>query len=409
MKSLIRYSRLSFALMLGLTVGGGAALAQETQAIGQESIQPLASPSVVLEALRAPVLHANVCSGAVKPGFAHCHAHIVLTRAGQVLAAAAPSGLAPADLKSAYAITSTGSRATIAIVDAFGYPNAERDLGTYRTQFGLPACTTANGCFAKVNQNGVQGNYPTTDVGWSQETALDLDMVSAICPSCNILLVEANDSSLQNLAASVQTAARFGAHAISNSYGGGEAGTQTIEASYNLNGIAVTASSGDGGFGVEFPASSPHVTAVGGTHLVRSSTTRGWTETAWTGAGSGCSTVYAKPVWQTDTGCRRRTVADVSAIADPNTGVAVFAPVSATQSAWTVFGGTSVASPIIAAVYGVNGGAVNHGNDPYNHTNALNDVTSGSNGNCGGSYLCTARVGYDGPTGLGTPKGATAF
>jgi len=362
-----------------------------------------------LEALRAPVLHSNVCSTSVKPGFAHCHAHIVLTRAGQVLAAAAPAGLAPADLRSAYAINNTGSRAIIAIVDAFGYPNAERDLGTYRAQFGLPACTTANGCFAKVNQNGVQGNYPQTDVGWSQETALDLDMVSAICPSCSILLVEANDSSLQNLAASVRTAASFGAHAISNSYGGGEAGSQSIEPSYNLNGIAVTASSGDGGFGVEFPASSPHVTAVGGTSLVRSNNARGWSETAWSGAGSGCSTVYAKPVWQLDTGCRRRTVADVSAIADPNTGVAVFAPVSATQSAWTVFGGTSVASPIIAAVYGVNDGAVNHGNDPYNHVNSLNDVTSGSNGNCGGSYLCTARVGYDGPTGLGTPKGTAAF
>jgi subtilase family serine protease len=408
MKSLIRNSRLSFALVLGLTAGG-TVLAQEAAVIGQEGLQPLASASVVAEALRTPVLHTNVCAAEVKPGFAHCHAHIVLTRAGQILAAAAPAGLGPTDLRSAYAITSSGSRATIAIVDAFGYPNAERDLGTYRAQFGLPACTTANGCFAKVNQNGVRGNYPATDVGWSQETALDLDMVSAICPSCNILLVEANDPSLANLGTAVRTAANLGAHAISNSYGGGEAGTQATEASYNFNGIAVTASSGDGGFGVEFPAASPHVTAVGGTSLRRSATTRGWTETAWSGAGSGCSTVYAKPVWQTDTGCRRRTVADVSAVADPNTGVAVFAPVSATQSAWAVFGGTSVSSPIIAAVYGLNGTVVNHGNDPYNHTNALNDVTSGSNGSCGGSYLCTARPGYDGPTGLGTPKGVTAF
>ena len=408
MKSLIRNTRVSVALLLGLTAGT-AALAQETDVIGQQNLQPLASPSVVIEALRSPVLHKSACDSAVKPGFAHCHAHIVLTRAGQMLAAATPSGFGPTDLRNAYAITNTGSRAIIAIVDAFGYPNAERDLGTYRAQFGLPACTTANGCFTKVNQNGVQGNYPKTDVGWSQETALDLDMVSAICSSCSILLVESNDSSLQNLATAVRTATSFGAHAISNSYGGGEAGTTGVEPAYNVNGIAITASSGDGGFGVEFPASSPHVTAVGGTSLRRSTAARGWTETAWTGAGSGCSTVYAKPVWQTDTGCRRRTVADVSAVADPNTGVAVFAPVSATQSAWTVFGGTSVSSPIIAAIYGVNGAAVNHGNDPYNHTNALNDVTSGSNGSCGGTYLCTARPGYDGPTGLGTPKGSTAF
>jgi subtilase family serine protease len=141
-----------------------------------------------------------------------------------------------------------------------------------------------------------------------------------------------------------------------------------------------------------------------------SGTTRGFTETAWVDAGSGCSTVYAKPTWQKDTGCAKRTVADVSAIADPNTGVAVFGPSGrGNRSAWLVFGGTSVASPLIAGVYGVNDTAVNHGEDPYNHTANLNDVTSGSNGRCSPSYLCTAGVGYDGPTGLGTPNGVIAF
>lgn len=140
-----------------------------------------------------------------------------------------------------------------------------------------------------------------------------------------------------------------------------------------------------------------------------SSTTRGWSETAWSGAGSGCSTVYAKPSWQTDTGCSKRTVADVSAIADPNTGVAVYGPASRTRSAWMVFGGTSVGAPLIGGVYAVNGGSVTYGSNPYHNTSALFDVTSGNNGNCGGSYLCTAGPGYDGPTGLGTPNGDTAF
>jgi subtilase family serine protease len=333
-----------------------------------------------------------------------------MNETGQVMAAVTPSGFSPADLRSAYNITGAGASSTvIAIVDAFGYPNAERDLGTYRSQFGLPACTTANGCFRKVNQRGVQGSYPATNTGWSQETALDLDMASAMCPGCSILLVEADSASFQNLATAVNTAAAMGAHAISNSYGGSESGSSSFEPFYNYAGIAVTVSSGDSGFGVEFPASSPHVTAVGGTSLVRSSNSRGWSETAWSGAGSGCSALYAKPTWQTDSGCARRTVADVSAVADPNTGVAVFGPANSRTSAWLVFGGTSVAAPLIAGIYGVNGTAVNHGNDPYRHLSSINDVTSGSNGSCGGSYLCTAKVGFDGPTGLGTPKGMAAF
>jgi hypothetical protein len=201
----------------------------------------------------------------------------------------------------------------------------------------------------------------------------------------------------------------MGAHVISNSYGGGESGSSTYEPYYSYAGIAVTASSGDNGYGVEFPASSPHVTAVGGTSLLPSGNGRGWSETAWSGAGSGCSSVYAKPRWQTDRGCSKRTVTDVSAVADPNTGVAVYGPSKGNRSAWLVFGGTSVAAPLIAGVYGVNGTAVNYGSDPYRHTGALSDVTSGSNGNCGGSYLCAALPGYDGPTGLGTPNGVTAF
>ena len=127
------------------------------------------------------------------------------------------------------------------------------------------------------------------------------------------------------------------------------------------------------------------------------------------GAGSGCSAVYSKPLWQTDSGCARRTVADISAIADPNTGVAVYGPARRKLSGWMVFGGTSVGAPLIGGVYGINGGTVTYGRDPYDHVSALFDVTSGGNGNCGGSYLCTAGTGYDGPTGLGTPQGTGAF
>jgi subtilase family serine protease len=343
---------------------------------------------------------------------AYCHAKIATNSAGRVLAGQHPpvSGYSPANLRDAYKVTGTGNSSTIiAIVDAYGYTNAEKDLGVYRSQFGLPACTTANGCFKKLNQNGVQGSYPAQNTGWAQESALDLDMASAMCPSCTIYLIEANTASYSNLATAENTAAAKGAHAISNSYGGGESGTTPYESAYNHAGIAITVSSGDSGYGVEFPASSPHVTAVGGTHLITAANGRGWTETAWSGAGSGCSAVYTKPAWQHDSGCSRRTVADVSAVADPNTGVAVYGPVSSRRSGWLVFGGTSVAAPLIAGVYGVNGGAVNYGSDPYNNTGALFDVTSGSNGSCGGSYLCTAGPGYDGPTGLGTPNGSSAF
>src|SRR6266702_3672927 len=388
--------------LFGLSLGAlltAAALAQ-----GQPSVTTAPAAS------RQPAKHAAVCPGPAAAGTARCHGHVVVDSSGQPLATSGPAGYSPSDLRSAYKVTGTGASSTrVAIVDAYGYPNAESDLAVYRSQFGLQPCTTSNGCFKKVNQGGVQGSYPRTDTGWSQETALDLDMVSAMCPGCSILLVEANSSSYSNLALAVNTAAAMGAHVISNSYGGGEAGTSTYEPYYNYAGVAVTVSSGDSGYGVQFPASSPHVTAVGGTTLQRTNTTRGWSEAAWSGAGSGCSTVYPKPSWQTDPGCSKRTVADVSAVADPNTGVAVYGPASRKRSGWLVFGGTSVGAPLIGGAYGVNAGSVTYGSNPYLNASALFDVTSGSNGSCGGGYLCTAVAGYDGPTGLGTPNGAAAF
>jgi len=277
----------------------------------------------------------------------------------------------------------------------------------YRAAYGLPACTTANGCFRKVDQNG-GANYPVANTGWAEEISLDLDMVSAVCPNCHILLVEANSNSLNDLLIAENRAATLGAAVISNSWGASEFSSESLYDSYFRHGIPITASSGDAGYGVEWPASSPYVTSVGGTSLVRASGGRGWAETAWSGAGSGCSAYEAKPAFQTDPGCARRTVADVSAIADPNTGVAVYD--SYRVSGWLVFGGTSVAAPVIASVYALAGNGAGSAGAGYVYGHrVLNDVVSGSNGSCGGSYLCTAVTGYDGPTGLGTPIGTAAF
>jgi subtilase family serine protease len=245
-------------------------------------------------------------------------------------------------------------------------------------------------------------------------------MVSAICPNCHILLVEASSNSLANLGAAVNEAGTLGATEISNSYGGNESSSDTSPNGYDASffhhpGIAITASSGDNGYGVEYPAASQYVTAVGGTSLTPASNARGWLETAWSGAGSGCSAFDPRPSWQPTFGCGNRIVADVSAVADPSTGVTVYDSYSSLgRSGWMVFGGTSVASPIIASVYALAGNAasVDYGSNPYSyaHTTSLNDVTSGSNGTCGiSTYLCIAGPGYDGPTGLGTPNGTRAF
>jgi hypothetical protein len=332
--------------------------------------------------------------------------------------AVAVSGYGPSDLDSAYNVPTTlGAGKTVAIVDAYDDPNAESDLGVYRSNFGLPACTTANGCFEKVNQNGATSPLPVADSGWSSEIMLDLEMVSAICPNCHILLVEATSPTIGNLGTAVNTAVALGANAVSNSYGGSESSSDpTSSASYYKHpGVAITVSSGDSGYGVEFPASSPYVTAVGGTSLSRASNARGWSESVWStssaeGAGSGCSAYEAKPSFQTDTGCSRRTVADVSAVADPATGVAVYDTYG--SGGWTVFGGTSVASPIIASMYALASAPASSAYPnayPYANTGAFYDVTTGRTASCAPAYLCTAEVGYDGPTGLGTPNGVAGL
>ncbi|TCO55881.1 putative Ig domain-containing protein [Actinocrispum wychmicini] len=344
---------------------------------------------------------------------------------GRALAAPSSAGLTPADLALAYQFDTTGGAGrTVAIVDAYDDPNAESDLAVYRSQFGLPACTTANGCFRKVNQNGAATPLPSPAISnWGAEISLDLDMVSAVCPNCHILLVEADAADAASLYAAVDTAAA-NASFVSNSWGGNEyADEVNQDFHFNHPGTVITFSTGDdgNGGGVQYPAASPYVVAVGGTSLTRG--TGGFTERAWSGAGSGCSAFEPQPGWQVgppDTHCAKRAIADVAADADPFTGASVYDTYD--DTGWDVFGGTSQASPIIAAGYALAGAPASSDPAPfllYRHfigrgptvvppEHVLTDVTTGNNGDCG-APSCDARTGWDGPTGVGTPIGTGAF
>lgn len=359
----------------------------------------------------------QVCTTAKAAHTASCHALKLVDAAGKSVASASPpaTGLTPTGLRDAYKLNGLSANGrTVAIVDAYGYPNLERDLGVYRSQFGLSACTVANGCLRIINQTGGT-TLPNFNVGWAGEQALDVDAVSAAAPDAKIVVVQAKSASFADLGAAVVTASKQpGVVAISNSYGGGDASDATYGTYYNHPGIAVTASTGDDGYqGGSYPASSSYTTAVGGTSLVSASNTRGWSESVWSGAGSGCSTYNTalSAASTFSTGCSKRAMADVSAAADPGKGgMAIYYPTSRTASTWAQFGGTSEAAPIIASVYALSGNTAGYANAlPYAHTSSLFDVTTGSNGSCPTTQWCNARTGWDGPTGLGTPNGAGAF
>jgi hypothetical protein len=375
-----------------------------------------------------------------------------------------PAGLWPEDIQNAYKLpsSSAGAWLTVAVIAMYDLPTAESDLATYRSQFGLPACTTANGCFRKVNQNGGSSPYPSTaNEGISRETALDIEMVSAACPRCNILLVEMNGANPSDFAEAVDTAVELGAVSVSISLAQAEDGSQAAWDSHFWHaGVAIVAAAGDCGFDcvsnrwgyVAWPAAIPSVVAVGGTILSKDSRVpRGWAEAVWGGGsavaggptmatGSGCSRHEGKPNWQRDfenqqgvtTGCNNRTLTDISAVAvfDDNgrsSGVAIYSAALTTDPHdpynpdphWQWTRGTSVATPIIAAAFALAGGPAS-GTDAasYLYANRLhdpssfNDIMFGSNQTgtpCGGSLLCNAGAGYDGPTGLGTPNGVDAF
>ena len=356
----------------------------------------------------APAGIRHAC-GAAAAGHARCLAEY-RADTGMRSMAATPDGYGATDLEDAYDLPATGGTGTVGIVDAYGYRSAEADLATYRSQYGLPACTVASGCLTIVNQDGQTSPLPKGDPNWAVETALDLDMASAGCPTCKILLVQADDSSFDSLGTAVDTAVKLGAAVVSNSYGTDEFnGMDAYAGYYQHPGVPVLVSSGDYGFGpASFPAVLDSTIAVGGTTLRRSDSDRGWTEKAWNGAGSGCSAYVDKPAWQTDPHCSMRTVADVSAVANPNTGVAVYD--SYRQSGWLVVGGTSASSPLVAGIITLAGNpSAVSAERLYGEPDAFNDAVGGSNGYCGGDYLCTGVNGYDAPTGLGTPKGITPF
>jgi hypothetical protein len=413
----------SAALAAGVLgfVGAGAAQAAPAHAQHVSTHAQAARPTPG----RAHVDYKRACAAA-KVGKFECMALIrtnVAHIAPGVLAPnAAPTGVGygPNSLQSAYVLPSStaGSGQTVAVVDAFNDPDAASDLATYRSSWGLPACGT--GCFSVVNENGATSPLPASagTTGWDVEESLDIDMVSAACPLCHIILVEASSASTADLGKGVNAAVTLGAKFVSNSYGGPEStGDNSSDTSfYNHPGVAVTASAGDDGFGVSYPAASSDVVAVGGTNLTTSTNARGWTEKVWgssaggEGTGSGCAVDSSKPTFQTDTGCAKRTDNDVSADADPNTGLAVYDTFS--EGGWLEVGGTSASSPFIAGVFALGGtpAAGSHpASDIYAHTGNLFDVTTGANGSCSPAYLCTGEVGYDGPTGWGTPDGTAAF
>jgi len=380
-----------------------------------------------------------------------CHAHVRTARVGQRIAshaaAAIPQGFGPPDLQAAYKIdptrTATATPPTVAIVDAYGYAALEKDLGVYRAQYGLPACTIANGCLRIVNQSGQAAPLPPdppADDDWRVETALDIDMVSAACPKCRILVVQATDNLGSGLDLGQNAAAMLGATVISDSWGGAEsttapAATSGEEAFFNHPGVAIFVSAGDDGFndqlttpaaarGPDYPGTSAFTIAVGATRLVKDpASARGWRETTWapvinpnTGAvdptrgagGSACSLSIPKPAYQTASPCAFKATSDIAAVGDPATGVAVYT--SAVVGGWTVVGGTSASAPFVAAIFAATGNG-NQSSGAFIAANKtkLYDVTSGTNGTCGGqTLLCTAAAGWDGPTGYGTPN-ASAF
>jgi subtilase family serine protease len=367
-------------------------------------------------------INGRVCSLSKTQGLASCNAHVLTDAKGKFLVSQSPVGFSPSQIRSAYNLTGrAASKPVVAIVDAYDDPTIKNDLDVYSKQFGLPTlpnCAgaigkSANPCFQKINQRSTAA-LPKTNGGWSVEIALDVEAVHAVCENCSILLVEADSPNMKNLMAAVDSAVKAGANVISNSYGGPEFATETkFDFHFNHSGVAFTVSSGDSGYGVQYPAASPYVTAVGGTSLYLGADGKYKNEDAWSGAGSGCSEFESKPSWQTDAKCQGRTVADVSAVADPATGLAIYTTTSPkNQKGWFTAGGTSLSAPLIAAVYALSGNISASANSlPYTlgSKSNLHDVVGGSNGSCSPGYLCAGKTKYDGPTGLGSPNGTGAF
>jgi PKD repeat protein len=338
-------------------------------------------------------------------------AHAAPAGNGPSSTASEPQAYTPAYLQQAYDLAydsqTGGTGDTVAIVDAYNDTSAASDLSTYRSFYGLPACTTSNGCFREVNENGGTSLPSTSDPGWNQEISLDLDTVSAICPNCHIVLVEATSSNSTDMIKAEREAGAVGAKQISDSWtitsGSVPSGT------YTFSGVSTVAATGDDGYvgpGEDnYPAALPGVTAAGGTSLSPASgapSARGFSEGAWAYGGSGCDLNESKPAYQSDTGCTGRSYADLSADADPNTGLAVY-----DNGDWLLIGGTSLATPMVASYYAITGVTTSSASWAYGDSGNLNDVVTGNDGTCASNitYICNAGTGYDGPTGVGSISG----
>jgi len=417
-----------FSLVFVLT--GFLFFTEQVRTISAQSLFPKHLRTILLRKFR-PVCDVHI------NGMAWCLAHVVTDTKGSPLAGSSPfsSSYGPVQFHTAYNLPCTPGGSTqsvcaapanfggqtIALITAYNASHIASDLSTYSNYFGLPQCTTANGCFTIVNENGGT-SLPPNNSSWALETSLDVETAHMICQTCKILLVEANDSYYSDLGTAVNTAVRLGATEISNSYGGSEwSGETSYDSYYSHQGVAITASSGDSGYGAEYPASSHNVTAVGGTTLRLNTNNTYANENAWGDTGSGCSAYESANAWEKSlsnwgvTKCgTTRAVSDVAADADPNTGAAVYDSTSYDgMTGWFQVGGTSLASPIIAGVYALAGGVSANtigSSVPYLNVSSLvfHDVTQGNNGVCG-TIMCTAGTGYDGPTGLGSPFGVDGF
>ncbi|MFF4600382.1 hypothetical protein [Amycolatopsis sp. NPDC001319] len=447
---------------------------------------PLAAPAVatppdaataeVAQAVRAGTLGqdhgvADSCTGVVQGHQVDlgCLTNVV-TRdkaSADPLTTPAPAGFSPADLARAYHLpdAKTGERGMVTIVGIGAYPTLEADLTTYRSQFGLPECTTADGCLKITDYHGGPPLKPADGLGeieeaYATETALDVDLASAACPMCRITMVQIpmdvgrllNAVLLQlpgqladDFGTAVSYAASLHSSAVSMSYGvptglqGDYLGTGAPAVALHHPGMAVVAASGDKGYlgGPQlWPQELPWVTSVGGTSLSGSGGSfvqKAWgslftphgEQQRWVGAGSGCALdlgpAQGQPAAIAANCSGHRAGSDVSAVADPLTGVAVYrsyAPNNG-KAGWLVVGGTSAASPFVAGLY-ARGGRLSGVDGPNTLYSAppgtLADVSAGSNAQHGPAdcaqfkpVVCSAGPGWDGPTGLGVPVGLGAF
>src|SRR5258708_2427789 len=341
------------------------------------------------------------------------HTNHLIKFEGKAAGGGAPSGETPASLRSVYNLPSSGGSGVIAIVDAYDYPTAENDLNVFSSQFGLPACTTANGCFSKVYASG---SKPRTNCGWSQEAALDIEWAQAMSQVAKIVLVEAASNSFANLFAAVDVAtsqvlANGGRGEVSMSWGGSEFSSEASNDShFQHDGVVYFAASGDTGGADIYPSVSPFVVSAGGTSVNRNSSGSFVSETGWSGSGGGPSKYEPKPTYQSGiagTDATQRSAPDFSFDADPNTGVSVYDSTSCKGlSGWLVFGGTSVATPSLAGIVNLSGHfyvnstaelATIYGNST--NTSDFRDIVSGS----AGSFSC--KAGYDFVTGVGSDQG----